>query len=74
MKFLKREKIAPICMAPNDSIVLSYKDETGTREVMRETVNRSMTVNEAGIFEFSQSELKKLGLKDAICGMFGESA
>jgi hypothetical protein len=75
MKILVRNKISPIYMSPGDTLVLSYRDPNGGETVAcSRSFTRSMRIDEAMIFELTQKELKKLGLKDAIGGIFGESA
>lgn len=65
LKWLKREKIAPICLSASDSLALYYNGEF----VMQEPVGKSMVVNEVGIFRLENEE----GFRVAIGGVFGES-
>lgn len=66
----KREKLAPIVLCPGDMIVVTHTDEDGTkRELVRDTFDRSLVVNEAVIFDVSE----ELGFEDGIGGAVGKA-
>lgn len=74
MKVLLRNKMSPVHLIPCDTLSLTYTDPHGVKtEVCRKTVDRHMVVDEGIIFELDEKELKTLGLKDAIGGLFGKS-
>jgi hypothetical protein len=71
MKVLKREKITPINMGPSDSITLTYDDGRTRKKLLTHYPAKTMVIDEVLVFELAEKELKKLGLSDAIGGLFG---
>lgn len=71
MRIRKRERIAPINMMAGDSIALTYEEEDGQKRVLvHDTVDRSMVVDEAIVFDLEEHERDELGVDDAIGGLF----
>jgi len=65
MKIRKREKLPhPVPAEVGDSLVLYYD----TQEVLRETIGRPMTFDEAAIFDLDSSDID--GIEDGIGGAF----
>ena len=72
MKIRKREKVAPIYVREDDSIVLEYKDEEGNvTEVLEEKIGREMIITEAVIFDVEKGDFGD-NVKDGIGGAFLE--
>jgi hypothetical protein len=63
IKWLKREKIAPLNLSRGDSVVLS----SDNKEVMRATIDKTCMLDTAGIFEFDD----EFDMKEGIGGVFG---
>ena len=72
VKIRKREKIAPIHISENDTIVLEYTDDDGvTTEVLEEKIGRNMILTEAVIFDVEKGDFGD-DVKDGIGGAFLE--
>ena len=69
MKILRREKIAPIFVSPNDTIQLDYKDLSGkTTTVLAEPIKKAGIFNEAVIFRVEKGDFE--GAVDGLGGAF----
>jgi len=66
MKQLIREKIKTVYVEPGDSITLKYEEE----DVLTHTIDKSMTLDEAVIFEVEKGDFKNA--KSGIGGAFLE--
>lgn len=65
LKWLKKEKIAPINVLPGDSVTLSYRDAAGQdHHAAYAQIEKPMIIDEARIFT---AEIEN---KDAIGGVF----
>ncbi len=70
LKWLKREKIAPIYLEAGDTIELRHKNSRGVEEtVMREDIGKTMVVDEAGVFTFED----EFDMEEGVGGVFGKA-
>ncbi len=70
MKIRTKKKIAPIHLAPEDSIHLHYqKGNEPSVEVLKSKVVRPMVVNEAVIFDVEKGDFGE-NVEDGIGGAF----
>lgn len=65
MRIRKREKIAPITLMPYDTLSVTWKNEEGETELVKEFAGRHIVVDEAVIFDLEPGEL---GYEDGIGG------
>ena len=72
MKIRTKEKITPIHISENDTIVLEYTDDDGvTTEVLEEKIGRNMIITEAVVFDVEKGDFGD-DVKDGIGGAFLE--
>ncbi len=75
MKIRKREKVAPIHLAPGDILSVTWKDETGETVLVEDTIASGgfLVIDEALLVDLEQHECDALGLEKAIAGIAGKS-
>lgn len=54
-------KSSPIYLRPGDTIHLWYHNEGGSREILRETVDREYTITEAIAFAIDDDDYRGIG-------------
>lgn len=74
MKILERKSIPPISLLPGDTLSCVYTDVKGKRhELATHEATEVQTIDTTLIAELDESNLKALGLKSGLAGIFGES-
>lgn len=77
MKIRNLKDVSPIHVMPGDSIVARYeeRDHHGRlvrREEVKDTFTDNRVVDRIAIVELEKPELKQLGMKQAVAGVFGK--
>lgn len=75
MKELVRSTFPPVCVCEGDRVILTYNDGLGHSQVVAEhVVTETRVFDTSLVIQFDPEALDKLGLSDAIAGVFGKSA